>query len=152
VDNPHALEGEVSGAVYQFQEQRQPHPTVCFGVMSGLPLITIHGEDGHPIVMWNRGGEVEIPNPDRLNDAAHTFVSAVQSVLKDHFDGVGFLVRKKDVSEFLDVRPEGQFWTHNPNFATHFVRKVDANGAALGTDYEVVPVPEAMNFGGIHGS
>lgn len=57
-----------------------------------------------------------------------------------------FVVRKKGVSVFLQVRISELDWVLNVDQATHFARESDAELACASFSEEVVPASKAMVF------
>jgi hypothetical protein len=58
----------------------------------------------------------------------------------------GYVVRRKGVSEFMEVAYGDIEWTHDPEKATRFARMKDAELAASG-NFEAVPFSQALVFG-----
>ncbi len=105
-----------------------------------MPSIAFFGAvaDGSNVVI-HHDGTIEIKQPEKIDDAAQQFLSAVGGLLKH-----GYVVRKKGVNEFLQVRLYREY-VQDVEEATHFARRQDAEGAVFG-DQEVVPASKAMVF------
>lgn len=118
---------------------------VAFGTDPKVPMITVYHGDQQAVVQIWRDGTCKL-NEQYLDEAARTFYKAVASVIQLDLKRPGFVVRKKGVSRFLQVRVDVLEWTQNPDHATRFADKESAELACASFTEEVVPAAEAMIF------
>jgi hypothetical protein len=105
-------------------------PSIQFSCMQGEANVIIRDD-----------GTIEVRHPERIDEAAQQFLTAVSDHLK-----YGYVVRKKGVSLFLQVRMHDTEWVQNPEHATHFARQQDAEHTTASATEEVVPASKAMVF------
>lgn len=124
----------------------KPIMMVKFGMDPKTALVTIFGgPDGEKIVTWHRDGTVTIPDPSRIDEAAHTFVEAVRRIIEQNDLRNAYVVRETGVDLYLSYSVGEEQWVDRIELATHFVRREDAFGFAAGwNNREIVPAHQAM--------
>jgi hypothetical protein len=123
----------------------KPIMMVKFGLDPKTELVTIYGgPDGEKVVVWHRDGTVTIPDPSRVDEAAHTFVEAVRRIIVQNDLRNAYVVREKGVDLYLSYSVGEEQWVSRIELATHFVRREDAFGFAAGwNNREIVPASQA---------
>jgi hypothetical protein len=123
----------------------KPIMMIKFGLDPKTELVTIYGgPDGEKVVVWHRDGTVTIPDPSRIDEAAHTFVEAVRRIIEQNDLRNAYVVREVGVDLYLSYSVGEEQWVDRIELATHFVRREDAFGFAAGwNNREIVPASQA---------
>ncbi|WP_144106581.1 hypothetical protein [Paraburkholderia sp. BCC1886] len=112
--------------------------------------LSIGGQDGSgPFVTFNFDGRAEIHQPDKLNEAAKIFINEITKNWPIERTCRNWVVRKKNVSEFLSVGANGVDWVCEEHLATQFSRQTDGAMAVprQSGHVEVIPYKDALKFG-----